>query len=92
MSSLGVKDYTKSWKAHERDQQFEENERIDTARIKILRKEGNARINIVSALRPGLAKIIGKVHISTYFECPETEHQIGENACCINYAATCSSK
>ena len=29
MSSLGVKGRTKSWEAHERDQQLGENERID---------------------------------------------------------------
>jgi len=29
MSSLGVKGRTKSWEAHERDQQFAENESID---------------------------------------------------------------
>jgi len=37
-----------------------------------LRKEGNARINTVSAMRPGLAKIIENVRISTYFESAET--------------------
>jgi len=64
MSSLGVKGRTKSWKAHERDQQFGENESIDIGKRQRLRKEGNARINKVSAIRPGLAKIIAKVHIS----------------------------
>jgi len=29
LSSLGVKSHTKSWEAHERDQQFGENESID---------------------------------------------------------------
>jgi len=43
-------------------------------------------------MRPGLAKIIEKVHISTYFECPETDLQIAENACCIDYTDTWSSK
>jgi hypothetical protein len=52
MSSLSVKGRTKSWKAHERDQHFGENESIDI------------RINKVSAMRPGLAKIIEKEHIS----------------------------
>jgi hypothetical protein len=64
MSSLGVKDRTKSWEAHERDQQFGENQRIDIGQSQRLRKEGNARINKVSAIRPGLAKIIEKVRIS----------------------------
>ena len=64
MSSLGVKGRTKSWEAHERNQQFEENESIAIGKSERLRKEGNARINKVSAMRPGLAKIIGKVCIS----------------------------
>ena len=64
MSSLGVKGSTKSWEAHERDQQFGENESIDIGKSQRLRKEGNARMNKVSAMKPGLAKIIEKVHIS----------------------------
>jgi len=63
MSSLGVKGRTKSWEAHERNQQFGENESIDVGKSERLRKEGNARINKVSAMRPGLAKIIEKVCI-----------------------------
>jgi len=63
-SSVGVKGRTKSWEAHERDQQFGENESIDIGKSQRLRKEGNARINKVSAMKPGLAKIIEKVHIS----------------------------
>jgi hypothetical protein len=64
MSCLGVTGHTKSWAAHERDQQFGEIESIDIGNSQRLRKEGNARINKVSAMRPGLAKIIEKVHIS----------------------------
>jgi hypothetical protein len=64
MSSLGVKGRTKSWGGHERDQQFGENESIDIGKSQRLRKEGNARINKVSAMRPSLAKIIEKVRIS----------------------------
>jgi hypothetical protein len=63
MSSLSIKDHTKSWEAHERDQQFGENESIDMGNSLRLRKEGNARINMVSAMRSGLAKIIEKVCI-----------------------------
>jgi len=63
-SSLGVKDRTKSWEAHERDQQFGENEIIDIGKSQTLRKEGNARINKLLAMKPGFAKIIEKVHIS----------------------------
>jgi hypothetical protein len=64
ISSLGVKGCTKSWEAHERDQQFGENESIDIGKSHKLRKEGNARINKVSAMKPGLAKILEKVRIS----------------------------
>jgi hypothetical protein len=65
MSSLGGNGHTKFWEAHEREQQFGENESTDIGKSQSLRKEGNARINQVSAMRPGLAKIIEKVHIST---------------------------
>ena len=47
MSSLGVKGWTKSWEAHERDQEFGENESIGIGTSQTLRKEGNARINMV---------------------------------------------
>jgi hypothetical protein len=63
MSSLGVKGRTKFWEAHERNQQFGENESIDIGKSQRLRKEGNARINKVSAMGSGLAKIIEKVRI-----------------------------
>jgi hypothetical protein len=56
--SQGVKSRTKSWEAHERNQQFGENESIDIGKTQRLRKVGNARINKVSAMRRGLAKII----------------------------------
>jgi len=62
--SLGVKGDTKAWEAHEHNQQFGENESIDIGKSQTLRKEDNARINKVSAMRPDLAKIIEKVHIS----------------------------
>jgi len=64
MSSLGVKHRTISWEAHERDQQFGENASMDTGKSQRRRKEGNARINKVSAMKPGVAKIIEKVRIS----------------------------
>jgi len=64
MSSLGVKGHTKSWEAPERNQQFGENESIDVGKSQRLRKEGTAKINRVSAMKPGLAKIIEKVRIS----------------------------
>jgi len=92
MSSLGVKGRTKSWEAHERNQEFGENESIDIGKSQRLQKEGNARINKVLAMKPGLAKIIEKVRISWYFESPEADLDIAENACCINYADTWSPK
>jgi hypothetical protein len=64
MSNVDITDCTKSLEAHERDQQCRENESIDIGKNQRLRKEGNARIDKVSAMRPGLAKIIEKVHIS----------------------------
>jgi len=45
MSSLDVKRRTKSWEAHERDQQFGENESMDIGKSQRLQKKGNARIN-----------------------------------------------
>jgi len=92
MSSLGVKGRTKSWEAHEHDQQFGENEHLDIGKSQRLLKEGNARINKVSSMRLGLAKIIEKVHISRYFESPETDLDIARNACWIDYADTWLSK
>jgi hypothetical protein len=92
MRSLGVKGRTKSRKALERDPQFGENESTDIGKSQRLEKEGNARINKVSAMRPGLAKIIEKVRISIYYESAETDLHIAENACCIDYPDTWTSK
>jgi hypothetical protein len=64
MCSLSVISHTVPWDAHEYDQQLGENECIDIGKNRRLQKEGNARINKVSAMRPGIAKIIEKVHIS----------------------------
>ena len=92
MSSLGVTGSTKSWEANECDRDFGENESIDIGKSWRLRKERNARVNKVSAMRPGFAKIIEKVRISWYFESPETDLHIAEDACCIDYVDTWSSK
>jgi len=92
MSSLGVKGRTKSWEAHEGDRQFGENGSIEIGMSRRLGKEGNARINKVPDVKPGLAKIIEKVRISWYFGSPEIDIHIAENACCIYYADTLSSK
>jgi hypothetical protein len=53
LSSLGVKGCTRSWEAHECNQQFGEHESIHIGKSQRLRKEGNARINKVTAIRPG---------------------------------------
>jgi len=92
MSSLGVKGRTKSWEAHERYQQFGQNENTHIGKSQGLRKEGNARINKVSAMKPGLAKIIEKVRISRYSENSETNYHIAANASCVDYIDTWSSK
>jgi len=57
-----------------------------------LHKVGNARINKVSAMRPGLAKIVEKPHTSRYFESPETDLHIAMKAYCVDYADTWLSK
>ena len=92
LTNLNVKGRTKSWEAHESDQQFGGNGSIDIGKSQRLRKEGNARINKVSAMKPGLAKIIEEVCISWYFECPEADQHRAENACCIIYGDTWSQK
>jgi len=92
ITSVGVIGRTKSWEAHECDQQFGENNSTDIEKSQRLWKQGNATINKVSAMRPGLSKIFEKVRISTYFESAETDLHIAENACCIDYSDTWSSK
>jgi len=92
MSSLGVKGRTKLWEAHECDQQYAENESIDVGKSHRLRKECNARIKKLSAMRPGLAMINEKVRFSRYFQSPETDLHIVENDSRIDYTDTWSSK
>ena len=55
MSCLSAKGRTKCWEAHECDPHFGENESVDIGKRQQLRKQGNARINTVSAMKPGLA-------------------------------------
>jgi len=92
MRSLSVKGHTKSEEAHERDQQFVRNESLDIGKSQRLRNKGNARINKLFSMRPGLAKIIGKVHISRNFESSESDLHIAANACSIDYNDTRPSK
>jgi hypothetical protein len=53
LNSRGVKGRNKSWEAPEHEQQFGVNESTDIRNDQRHRKEGNARINKVSAMRPG---------------------------------------
>jgi len=59
---------SKSWEAHERDQQFGENESTDIGKSQRQQKESNAGINMVSAMRPCLAKMIETVQVWSHFE------------------------
>jgi len=63
ISDLGVKGHTNAWEAQEHNQQFGENERTDIGKSQRLRKEGNARIQRVLAMRLCLSRIFEKVHI-----------------------------
>jgi hypothetical protein len=92
MSSLNVTGCTKSWEAHECDQEFGEDQSTEIGKSQRLWKQGNARINKVAAMRPGLAKIIEKVCISTYFESAKTDLHIAPNASCLDHAHSWSSK
>jgi len=79
ISSPGIQGPTKSWEAHERNQQFGENESRDIGKSQILPKEGNARINKVLAMWPGVAKIIEKVRNSRIWKLlkvPFVEHRM----------------
>ena len=92
MSGLSVKGRIKSWEAHKCNQQFGENENTDIGKSQRLQKESNARINQVSAMRLGLAKIIEKIRILRHFERPETDCHTAEIACWIDYADNWLSK
>jgi len=92
IGSLGVTGCSNSWEAHECDQQFDGNEISHIAKSQRPWKEANARINKLSAMRLGLAKITENICFSRHSEWPETDNQIAENACCIDYTDTWSSK
>jgi hypothetical protein len=62
-SSLRVNGRTKSWEAHERNQQFGENYSMDIVKSQRLRQEGITRIKKVSAMKPDLTKIVRDEHI-----------------------------
>jgi len=92
ISTFSVTDPTRAWETNECDQQFGENESISIGKNQKLWNEKNARINKVLDRWLGLSKIIEKGHISRYFECPETDYYLAENACYIEYTDTWSSK
>jgi hypothetical protein len=56
ISSLSVQCHTQSWEGQERYQQFGESESIDIGKSQRLRKEGNARMNNMSAIQRSLRK------------------------------------
>jgi len=60
--------------------------------VKDFEKRAMHQINMVSAMRPGLVKIIQKVCISRYFESPQTDLHVAENTCGIDYANSWSSQ
>jgi len=91
MSNLGIQGRTRSWEAHERNQPFGQNESTNIGKSQRPWTEGNARINKVSAMLPGLAKIIEKVRIWRHFRRPEIGIHIAENACGIDHTDTRSS-
>jgi len=82
----------KSWEAYVCDQQYSGDEIIHIGQRQTLQKEGNAGINNFSAMRPGLAQIIGKVDISSIFPSPEPDLDRPENGCHNGYVDTWSSK
>jgi len=43
-------------------------------------------------MRPGLPKIIQKLHTSRYFESPEIDDHLSENVCCTDYTFPWTSK
>jgi hypothetical protein len=47
---------------------------------------------MVASMRTGLAKINEKVRNSWYFETPEADHSLAENACYMNYPNVWSPK
>jgi hypothetical protein len=65
VSRVGVRGHTKSCQAHEHNQRLGENDSTQIGNSERHCKELNARINNLTAIRAGLAKITEKVCIST---------------------------
>jgi len=68
MSSVSVHSQSMFWKAHKHNQKLGENESTDIGKNESLRKEGNARINKVLAMRQGCSKNTEKVRILRSFD------------------------
>ena len=92
ISTVGLQGCTKAWEANEGDQLFGENQSTGIGKSQRLRKDGNARFNQMSVMRPCVAKVIETVRISRHVERPETYLHIAENACCIDNTDTWLSK
>jgi len=92
MDILSVNGCTRRWKAHGCNQHFDENYNTHIGKSQSLRKEGIAIINKVLAMRSGFTKIIVNLHVSSGFEWPHSNLHIAENACCMDYINTWSSK
>jgi len=87
-----VTGHTKSSEFYVHNPQFGKNEIIDIGNSQSLHVEGNNRTSKVSATRPGLAKLIGKLYIARKFESPEIDNHIAANACSMDYTNTESLK
>jgi hypothetical protein len=76
------------WNSMSAISNYGQNERIEIWQSHRLQKEDNARNKKVSDMRPGFAKIIKIVHISSYFKCLKFDLHSAGNACCIDFAHT----
>lgn len=88
MSTLGVKHRTKCWEAQQRNQLFRENKCIEMWKSQWLWNVANARINKLSAMKPGLEQIMEKLCISRYVERPGTDLPVTTYGGCIDYSDT----
>jgi hypothetical protein len=92
ISSLVVQGDTESCEVPKNDLEISDNDSTESGKSQTLRYEGKVRFNKVSAMRPGYANIIVKLWHSRHFEWPETDLYIAENARCIEFTDTWSSK
>jgi len=92
MSCVRVTGRTMPCDAHVNNLQFGENASTDIGKSQRLQNEGDARISNVSGMRLGSEKIIERVCISRDCKWAETDIDTAENACCIDYVVSWSSK